>query len=150
MQEITVKIKKAPHFEGNELPHYASEHAAGMDVRAAIKEPITISPGERKMIPTGLHFELPVGYEMQLRPRSGLALKHGISMVNTPGTLDADYRGELNILLINHGKETWTCTPNERIAQMIFAPVTRAKLELVEELTETQRGTGGFGSTGKH
>lgn len=150
MNEIVVKVKKTSNVENVELPHYATEHAAGMDVRAAIKEPIIIQPREWKMIPTGLHFEIPQGFEMQVRPRSGLAAKHGVSMVNNPGTVDADYRGEVQILLINHGLKPWTCTPNERIAQLIFAPVTKAKLEIVNELSETKRGQGGFGSTGKH
>lgn len=150
MNEITVKIKRAPGFEHTELPTYATEHAAGMDARAGTKEPITLQPGERKTIPTGLCFEIPQGYEMQVRPRSGLAVKHGISMVNNPGTVDADYRGEVSVILINHGTETWTCTPNERIAQLIIAPVTKAKLQLAEELTETKRGEGRFGSTGTH
>ena len=133
------------------MPTYGSEEAAGADVRAAISEEIVLEPGERKLIPTGLKFAIPEGYEVQVRPRSGLALKHGISIVNTPGTIDSDYRGPIGIILINHGSEPFTVTPRMRIAQILVAPVFRGMFLLEEEsLSETARGEGGFGHTGTH
>lgn len=131
-----------------ELPHYASDHAAGADVRAHIKDDIVIPVGGTALIPTGLHFAIPDGYEIQVRPRSGLAFKSGITVLNTPGTIDADYRGELKVLLINHGKEAFTVTPGMRCAQIILAPVLRANFQLTVQLPDTTRGHGGFGHTG--
>lgn len=131
------------------VPRYMSEHAAGLDLAACIAAPLTLEPGDRVAIGTGLAFALPPGYEGQIRPRSGLARKHGVTLVNSPGTLDADFRGELMVLVINHGREPVRIEPAERIAQMVIAPVVRAQLEEVEELADTERGAGGFGSTGR-
>jgi dUTP diphosphatase len=130
-----------------ELPSYHSGAAAGLDLRA--DEPCTLAPGERRLVPTGLALELPAGHEGQVRPRSGLALKHGIGMVNAPGTIDEDYRGELGVILVNLGQEPFHLQRGERIAQLVVAPVTRVEVRLVESLVETARGAGGFGSTGK-
>lgn len=138
-------------FEGTEdLPmmEYMTEHAAGMDIYAAVSEPVVLAPGETKLIPTGMAIAVPVGYEAQVRPRSGLALKKSISVMNSPGTIDADYRGEVGIILTNFGTEPFTVNRGERVAQMVVAPVVQAKPKLVEELPETERGAGGFGSTG--
>ena len=145
MDRIKIKIINK---SGNELPAYETPSSAGMDVRAFLKEPVTLLPLERALIPTGLYIQLPHGYECQIRPRSGLALKHGISLVNTPGTVDADYRGEVIIGLHNHSKEIFTVHPNDRIAQVVIAPVLDAVFEETQELSDTVRGTGGFGSTG--
>lgn len=134
--------------EGVELPHYASMGASGADLRANIKTPITILPGDTALIPTGLRAEIPLGYEIQLRPRSGLALKHAITLTNTPGTIDADYRGEIKVIMINHGKEAFEVTPGLRIAQMVLAPVVQANFLIQNELATTVRGAGGFGHTG--
>jgi dUTP pyrophosphatase len=131
------------------VPRYMSELAAGLDLAAAIDGPITIEPGDRVAIATGLAMALPAGFEAQVRPRSGLAMKHGITIVNAPGTIDADYRGEVKVLVINHGREPVRIAPGDRIAQMVIAPVVQAQLEEVEELGETARGAGGFGSTGR-
>lgn len=133
----------------NPLPAYETSGSAGMDLRAFTPEDIVLKPFERKLVPTGLFLELPQGYEAQLRPRSGLAFKHGISLPNTPATIDSDYRGEIKVALINLSNETFTVKNGERIAQMIIAKYEQAELILVEELTETKRGEGGFGSTGK-
>jgi dUTP pyrophosphatase len=130
------------------LPHYASEQAAGADVRAAISEAIVLSPGNSILVGTGLKFAIPEGYEMQIRPRSGLAFKHQITVLNTPGTIDSDYRGEVKVLLINHGKEDFTITPGMRIAQCVFAPVVHAVFVESKDLAHSQRGAGGFGHTG--
>lgn len=130
------------------LPTYATADAAGLDLRAAIDEPVVLAPGERGLVPTGLALAIPRGYEGQVRPRSGLALRHGVTVVNSPGTIDADYRGEVGIVLVNHGNEPFTVNPGDRIAQLVLAPVLRAELELVDELPETERGVGGYGSTG--
>lgn len=140
-----------PHFAGLDLPAYATPQSAGLDLRAAVAEdaPVTLAPGQRALIPTGLAIALPEGYEAQVRPRSGLALKHGITCLNSPGTVDADYRGELQVLLINLGQEPFTIRRGERIAQMVIAPVTQAAWAVVDALPETARGAGGFGSTGK-
>lgn len=143
---VPVMVKRLPHFEGLTLPAYATEGAAGMDVLAA--ENVDLQPGERWPVATGLAVAIPPGYEIQVRPRSGLALKHGITVPNTPGTIDSDYRGELKVILINHGTEPFVIRRGDRIAQLVLAPVTRASWLRVEELDETQRGTGGFGSTG--
>lgn len=136
--------------EGVELPNYASEEAAGADVRAYILIETTIFPGKSKLIPTGLKFEIPKGYEIQVRPRSGLALKYGITVLNTPGTIDSDYRGEVGIILINHSSDPFIVQPNMRIAQLVFSPVVKANFIKKSEdlLTKTQRGQGGFGHTG--
>ena len=130
------------------LPQYQSEHAAGMDLRAALASPETIGPGQRKLIPTGLAVAIPPGFEGQVRPRSGLALKHGVTVLNTPGTIDADYRGEVSIVLVNLGEEPFVVEPLARIAQLVIAPVSRAQAALVASLDETSRGSGGYGSTG--
>lgn len=148
-EDVVVYITREPGCEDIPLPSYATQHAAGMDLRAAVTEPFALAPGRRALVPTGLRIALPPGYEAQIRPRSGLAIQHGISMVNTPGTIDADYRGEIKIVLINHGEETFTVRRGERIAQMIIAPVTHARWKLVDELDETGRGEGGFGHTGR-
>lgn len=145
---IRVAVTRLPHGEGLELPRYETAHAAGMDVLAAVSAPVVLRPGARALIPTGLAIALPEGYEAQVRPRSGLALKHGISLVNTPGTIDADYRGEVGIILINHGSAPFTVTRGMRLAQMVVAPVVRAVLEEVTDLPDSGRGAGGFGSTG--
>ncbi len=130
------------------MPLYASREAAGADVRANIEQTQELYPGERALIPTGLFFEIPEGFEIQVRPRSGLALKEGITVLNTPGTIDSDYRGELKIILINHGKVAFKIEPKMRIAQIIFAPVQRANFSKIEELSLTERGVGSFGHTG--
>lgn len=130
------------------LPRYQTAGSAGLDLCAALREPVTLAPGARRLIPTGLAMAIPQGYEGQVRPRSGLALKHGISIVNSPGTIDSDYRGEVAIVLINLGQEPYVVEPSSRIAQLVIAPVTQASLELVEELDDTERGAGGYGSTG--
>ncbi len=134
--------------EGAELPTYGSEEASGADIRAHIIEDIILHPGDSKLIPTGLRFEIPKGYEIQVRPRSGLALKHGITVLNTPGTIDSDYRGEIGIILINHGKASFVVTSKMRIAQLVFAPVIQACYKEGETLRTTERGEGGFGHTG--
>ena len=145
---VTVNVKQLPHASDLPLPSYATEHSAGMDLLAAVEKDITLIPGERTLIPTGLCIALPAGYEAQIRPRSGLALKNGISLVNTPGTIDADYRGEIGIILINHGDEPFTVTRGMRIAQMVIAAYARAEFQLTSELESSARGEGGFGSTG--
>lgn len=145
---IQVEIKRLPHGQGIELPHYASAHAAGMDVRAAIDAPVTLKPLERRVIPTGFSLAIPAGYEAQIRPRSGMALKKGLSIPNSPGTIDADYRGEVGVIVINLSNEDILIERGERIAQMIFAPVAKAALYEVALLDDTDRGAGGFGSTG--
>lgn len=132
------------------LPQYGTEHAAGADVFACIAEDVVIAPGESALVPTGIKVAIPFGYEIQVRPRSGLALKHQITVLNTPGTIDADYRGEVNVILINHGKNPFVVTPRMRIAQLILAPYTQAKFALAESLSETARGVNGFGHTGTH
>jgi len=148
---VTILVTPLPHFNGLALPAYETALSAGMDVRAAIAEdqPITLKPGERIMAPTGLTIALPAGYEAQIRPRSGLAAKHGITCLNTPGTIDADYRGEVKVILINLGQEPFVIKRGERIAQIVIAPVTQARWEQVDVLSETARGAGGFGSTGR-
>lgn len=133
----------------NELPNYATAGSAGMDLRAHLATPVTLQPLERKLIPTGLFMEIPVGYEVQIRPRSGLAYKHGITVLNSPGTIDSDYRGEIGVLLVNLSKEAFIVENGERIAQMVVAAHGQVAWELVSELTDTDRGAGGFGSTGK-
>ena len=143
-------VLKIKQLENNRiLPEYKTEGAAGMDLCAAISEPVELKPLERKLIPTGLKIELEHGYEAQIRPRSGLSVKHGITLINCVGTIDEDYRGEVCVPVVNISNEAYTIQPDERIAQMIIARVEQAKLEVVTELTETARGVGGFGSTGK-
>ncbi len=151
MTDVTVAVRPLPHFEGLDLPAYETLGAAGMDVRAAVpeNEPMVLTPGDRMMVPTGLSVAIPQGYEIQMRPRSGLAAKHGITCLNTPGTIDSDYRGELKVILINHGQDAFTIARGERIGQMVLAPVTRIVWEPVATLDETERGAGGFGSTGR-
>jgi dUTP pyrophosphatase len=148
---ITVEIQRLPHAEGLALPAYQSAHAAGLDLLAAVPDdkPLTMAPGQRALVPTGLMIAVPPGHEAQVRPRSGLALKHGITVLNAPGTVDADYRGEVSVLLINHGDEPFTIRHGERIAQLVIAAVTRANLVEVAALSSTDRGSGGFGSTGR-
>jgi dUTP pyrophosphatase len=147
----TVPITRLPHGEGLPLPAYETAQAAGMDLRAAVPddEPLTLRPGSRFPVPTGLAFALPPGFEGQVRPRSGLAFKHGVTCLNTPGTVDADYRGEVKVILINHGEEDFVIRRGERIAQLVIAPVVQATWAEVESLDETVRGAGGFGSTGR-
>lgn len=146
----TINIMRLDHAEGLELPSYETEGSAGMDIRAALPEikSMIISPNQRALVPTGLVFEIPKGFEVQIRPRSGLAFKNGITCLNTPGTIDSDYRGEIKVLLINLGAEEFEITRGMRIAQMIVAPVTQAFLNEVGKLGDTERGAGGFGSTG--
>ena len=144
----TVKIQKLPHGAHLPLPEYATTHSAGVDLMAAIETDMVFKPMQRALVPTGMAIALPDGFEAQIRPRSGLAFKHGISLVNTPGTIDADYRGEVKVLLINLGQEDFTVTPGMRIAQMVVAPYTRVTFEQAESLDDTARGAGGFGSTG--
>ena len=148
MTNITINVKRLPHAEGLALPAYQSAGAAGMDVMAALAEPVYLAPGARIAIPTGLSISIPAGYEAQIRPRSGLAFRHGLTVVNAPGTIDSDYRGEIKILLINLGAETIEISHGMRIAQMVIAPVVQASLQEVDSLSDTDRGAGGFGSTG--
>jgi dUTP pyrophosphatase len=147
-ETVGVRIRRLPHGDGLPLPAYATPGAAGMDVVAA--EDVTLAPGARHAVATGFSVAIPEGYEIQVRPRSGLALKHGISVPNTPGTIDSDYRGELKVILINHGAEPFPVHRGDRIAQLVLAPVTLAAWQEVAELDETARGAGGFGSTGGH
>ncbi|NIG52009.1 dUTP diphosphatase [Chitinophaga sp. Cy-1792] len=146
MAEVIVKIINK---SDNELPAYATADAAGMDLRAHLETALTLQPMERTLVPTGLFMELPAGYEAQIRPRSGLAIKQGLTLLNTPGTIDADYRGEVKIIMINLSTEPQTIQPGDRIAQMVVAPFVQATIEPVEILSTTDRGTGGFGHTGK-
>jgi dUTP pyrophosphatase len=148
---ITVEIQRLPHAEGLTLPAYQSAHAAGLDLLAAVPQdkPLTMARGQRALVPTGLMIAVPPGHEAQVRPRSGLALKHGVTVLNAPGTVDADYRGEVSVLLINHGDEPFTIRRGERIAQLVIAAVTQANLVEVAALSSTDRGSGGFGSTGR-
>ena len=150
-KSVVIRFVALPHFEGLVLPSYETEHAAGMDLRAAVpeNEPLTLAPGARVLAPTGITMALPDGYEAPIRPRSGLAAKHGVTCLNTPGTVDADYRGEVKVILINLGQEPFVIKRGERIAQMVIAPVTQATWETVNALPDSMRGTGGFGSTGR-
>ena len=150
MGKVTIGVMRLPHGQGLELPAYQSVGAAGMDLVAAVPEgvPMELAPGARKLVPTGLVLDIPQGYEVQVRPRSGLAIRHGITLLNSPGTIDSDYRGEVMAMLINLGAETVTIERGERIAQIVVAPVVQATLVEVKEVSETARGTGGFGSTG--
>jgi len=148
MNAIGIPIIRLPHGTDLDLPAYATAHAAGLDLMAALDQPITMEPGERALVPTGIAVALPAGYEAQVRPRSGLASRHGVTVLNSPGTIDADYRGEVKVILINLGQESFVVEPKARIAQFIVAPVTRILWTPVETLPETARGEGGFGSTG--
>jgi dUTP pyrophosphatase len=149
--DIIIPVQRLPHGEGLPLPAYQSEQAAGLDLLAAVAEdePVTLAPGARALIPTGLAIALPPTMEAQVRPRSGLAVKHGVTVLNSPGTIDADYRGEIRVILINLGDEPFLIRRGERIAQMVIAPVSRAQLSSTTVLPETFRSTGGFGSTGR-
>ncbi|HKR16185.1 dUTP diphosphatase [Rhizorhapis sp.] len=146
LPDIEIRLKRLPHGEGLPVPSYTTDGAAGMDVVAA--EELTLAPGQRHAVATGFAVAIPHGYEIQVRPRSGLALKHGISVPNTPGTIDSDYRGELKIIMINHGSEPFPIRRGDRVAQIVPAPVQRARFAEVAELDDTTRGAGGFGSTG--
>jgi dUTP pyrophosphatase len=148
-ERTSVLIKKMPHAEDLPLPRYASELASGIDLFAALEESVEIKPGEYKLIPTGIALAIPPGYEGQVRPRSGLALNHGITILNSPGTIDADYRGEIKVILINFSGETYTVQRGERIAQLVIHALARVELKLVDELPPSNRGDGGFGHTGK-
>ena len=148
MNEIEVLIKTLPHFEGLSLPEYQTAGASGFDLLAACDEPVVIRPGHRMLIPTGISLSLPSGTEAQIRPRSGLAVKHGITLLNTPGTIDSDYRGEIKVIMINLGQEDFVVTRGMRIAQAVIAHVVKAKLLLADNLDATHRGSGGFGHTG--
>lgn len=145
---VPVDVKRLPHGMDLPLPAYQSELAAGMDLYAAVEEDLELAVGERALVPTGLAIALPAGFEAQVRPRSGLAAKHGVTVLNTPGTVDADYRGEVKVILVNHGTQPFAVRRGERIAQMVIAPVTQAALTEVDTLPDTARGAGGFGSTG--
>jgi len=148
---VKLEIRQLPHAEGLALPAYQSAAAAGLDLLAAVPQhtPLVLAPGKHAMVPTGLMIALPVGYEAQVRPRSGLAARHGVTVLNSPGTIDADYRGEISVILINHGAAPFTVHRGERIAQMVIAPVVRADLVVATVLSTTDRGSGGFGSTGR-
>lgn len=145
---VTIALQRLPHGADLPLPAYETAGAAGLDLRAAIAEPLLLAPGDRALVPTGLAMQLPEGFEGQVRPRSGLAVRHGVTVLNAPGTVDSDYRGEVKVPLINHGREPFAITRGDRIAQLVIAPVTRAALAEVATLDPTARGTGGFGSTG--
>jgi dUTP pyrophosphatase len=149
--DLRIDVRRLPHCDGLALPAYQSDHAAGLDLLAAVPEdaPLILSPGHRALVPTGISLALPPGYEAQVRPRSGLASKHGVTVLNAPGTIDADYRGEIGVLLINHGDAPFAVRRGERIAQMVIAPVIRAELVAAVSLSATERGGGGFGSTGR-
>lgn len=149
--KVTVELQRLPHAEGLPLPAYQTAEAAGLDLMAAVpdSEPMTLAPGQYALVPTGLAIALPPGFEAQVRPRSGLAAKHGVTVLNAPGTIDADYRGEIKVILINHGAAPFVIKRGERIAQMVIAPLVQAALVPVATLSETDRGAGGFGSTGR-
>lgn len=145
--KVKIKVKKLLHFKGD-LPKYETEWASGFDLRSCVKKDIMLKPGERTLVSTGLSFEIPIGYELQARPRSGLALKKGLSLLNSPGTIDSDYRGEIKFIMINHGSEDVMIKDQDRIGQLVLCPVVQADLEEVSELQDTKRGGQGFGSTG--
>lgn len=145
---VNVAITREPGCEDLALPNYETELSAGMDLRAAVTDAVVLQPGARDLIPTGIRIALPAGYEAQVRPRSGLAIKHGISLLNSPGTIDADYRGEIRVIMANLSQEPFTIQRGDRIAQLVIAPVTQAVWQEVDQLDDTARGTGGFGHTG--
>lgn len=147
MRGVKLKVRLLAHYQGD-LPRYESKGASGFDVRAQIQEPLELIPGARELIPTGLSFEIPVGYEIQVRPRSGLAWKKGLGLVNTPGTIDSDYRGEVKVILINLSQDLVVISPGDRIAQCVLCPIVQVDFVLEETLSKTERGQGGFGSTG--
>jgi len=146
---VRVAIWRVPEARDLPLPSYGTSGSAGVDLYAAVSEPVVLQPGERRLIPTGIHIALPPGYEAQVRPRSGLALRYGIGMVNSPGTIDSDYRGEISVILINWGSEPFTIHRGDRIAQLVVAPVARIEWDEREQLPESERGSGGFGHTGR-
>jgi dUTP pyrophosphatase len=148
MREPIVDVQRLPHGADLPLPSYATTQSAGLDLMAAVQGEVTLAPGARQLIPTGLAIALPAGFEAQVRPRSGLALKHGVTVLNSPGTIDADYRGEVQVLLINHGEAPFVIKRGDRIAQMVVAPVTQIAWKPATQLDETERGSGGYGSTG--
>ena len=148
MRKLAIQIRRLPEGEGLPMPAYMSGHAAGADLCAAINEEVTLLPGARALIPAGFCIALPIGYEAQIRPRSGLALHHGVTLLNTPGTIDADYRGPVNVILANFGTQPFRIRRGDRIAQMVIAPVVHASFDVVDSLAETERQEGGFGSTG--
>lgn len=147
--QVKVRVKVLPHGDAGWFPQYMTEGAAGADLRAAIGAPVSIKPLQRAVIPTGLAISLPPGFEGQVRPRSGLAAKNGVTMLNTPGTIDSDYRGEVQVILINLGDEDFVLNRGDRVAQLVIAPAARAEFEMAEELEDTRRGPGGFGHTGR-
>lgn len=148
MTQVEIAVTRLPHNADLPLPAYETTQSAGMDLAAAINAPMTLAPGKRAMVPTGLAIALPAGYEAQVRPRSGLAAKNGVTVLNTPGTIDADYRGEVKVILVNLGEDSFEIERGMRIAQMVIAPVTQASFTGIDSLSETERGSGGFGSTG--
>ena len=148
MQKVKIKINILNHGSA-ELPKYETSGSSGMDLKAAINNPISIKKNERKIIPTGIKLEIPKGYEIQIRPRSGLAIKYGITVLNSPGTIDSDYRGEIGVIIINHGDKNFKIMPNDRIAQMVITKIIYAEITKVDKLNDTQRGSKGYGSTGK-
>ena len=148
MDEVTLRVERLPHAAGLPLPEQASLGSAGLDLRAAVEEDHVLPPGERMLVPTGLVLELPEGWEAQVRPRSGLAIRHGLSLLNSPGTIDSDYRGEVKVILANLGSEPFTIRRADRIAQLVVAPVSRVRVSETTEVSSTGRGSGGFGSTG--
>lgn len=147
--KVKVEVEVLPHGRGLPLPSYASEASSGLDLRAALEREVTIPPGGWALIPTGIKVAIPLGFEGQVRPRSGLALKHGITILNAPGTIDSDYRGEVKVILVNLGREPFVVRRGDRIAQLVVLPVAKAKVEVVKEVSPTERGEGGFGSTGR-
>ena len=148
MTQVEIAVTRLPHNADLPLPAYETAQSAGMDLAAAIDAPMTLAPGKRAMVPTGLAIALPAGFEAQVRPRSGLAAKNGVTVLNTPGTIDADYRGEVKVILVNLGEDSFEIERGMRVAQMVIAPVTQASFTEVDSLSETERGSGGFGSTG--
>jgi dUTP pyrophosphatase len=148
VSSLSVPLQRLPHGQDLSLPAYATEHAAGLDLLAAVADRVEIAPGERHLVPTGIAIALPAGYEAQIRPRSGLAFKHGVTLLNSPGTIDADYRGEIGVILINHGTAPFVVARGDRIAQLVVAPVSRLAWQEVAKLPTSARGTRGFGSTG--
>lgn len=149
MSDVIVRVERLPEARDLPAPAYMTEQAAGMDLRAAVSQPLSLRPGDFAVVPTGIRIALPPGYEGQVRPRSGLAAKHGVSLVNSPGTIDADYRGEVCVVLINQGRDRFVVTRGDRIAQLVIAPVVRAEVQLADGLGATGRGSGGFGHTGQ-